>query len=241
MNLLSRVKSVNKYDYIVNSLYREEETEEGTITVPITDIDGETALLLTDGTSWQLNENEWLQIEQDLDVRIMESVYPFIMSVCESIHNRFIKCCMTRCYKEALMSYKEESNKTVVNISNLEDGHVFQAEDFIIIHTKVNDYLTQVVDTETSNIDVNNEGVGIRVYGEPEHIHLGFVSFPQSFLSTALDMLGYDFFVRDDKEKRQERLGNYTYTNFEPVNYYGEGSYPKQLEEAIKYWQRIQL
>lgn len=241
MNLLAKVKSVNKYDYIVSSLYKEEETEEGTITVPISDVDGTTALLTTDGTSWQLSDGSWEQIEQDLDVRIKESIYPFILSVCESIHNHFIKWCMTKCYENALLSYKEENNKSIVKISNLEDGHVFQIEDFIIIHNKVNTYLTQVLDTETTNIEVENTGVNIRIYGEPECVCLKFVSFPQSFLSTALEMLGYDLFLREGKEKRQERLGNYTYTNFEPVNYYGDGSYPKELEETVKYWQRIFL
>ena len=68
-------------------------------------------------------------------------------------------------------------------------------------------------------------------------VHLAM--FPPQFLDAVLDMLGYDLFKREGKEVRTERLGNYTYTNFEPAAYYGLGTYPQNLEEGIKYWQHV--
>lgn len=68
-------------------------------------------------------------------------------------------------------------------------------------------------------------------------VHL--VMFPPQFLNAVLDMLGYDLFKREGKEVRTERLGNYTYTNFEPAAYYGLGTYPQDLEDCIKYWQHV--
>ena len=79
----------------------------------------------------------------------------------------------------------------------------------------------------------------MRVSGKAETIGLLFVDFPPQFLDNVFAMLAFDLFLREDKEKRQERLGNYTYTNFEPHNYYGLGSYPTHLEDAVKYFQHI--
>lgn len=110
MNLLARVKSKNRYNYITDSLYKEvidEETQE-VIYEPITDVEGETALLTTDGTSWQFSDDEWVRIDQDLDVRILENIYLFISSVCQSIHNSFVEYCSTEEYINAIIEYKED-------------------------------------------------------------------------------------------------------------------------------------
>lgn len=243
MNFLTKIKSANEYNYIVDSLYKEvidEETGETSLE-PITDIDGDTALLITDGSSWQLTDGVWEQIEQNLDYQINQSLYPFILSVCESIHNCFIKKCMSRFYENAILAYTDIQKKDKVEITNLNEEPIVQDEDFVIIGNCVSNYLTQVTAITNDSIEVKNDGVNIRVTGKEENIKVCFVSFPMSFLMTVLDMLSYDFFHREAKELRQERLGNYTYTNFEPIQYYGEGSYPKYLEDSLKYWQKVFL
>ena len=67
------------------------------------------------------------------------------------------------------------------------------------------------------------------------------MSFPQDFINAAISMLGYDMFIRESKEKNREALGNYTYSNFAPAQYYGDGEYPKNLQNKIKYWQKIYI
>lgn len=99
--------------------------------------------------------------------------------------------------------------------------------------------LTKVLKYKNNTLELDNRGVSFRVTGKAENIDIAPVKFPPSFLMAVLDMFAYDLFERDAKEKRQERLGNYTYTNFEPTVYNGEGAYPKQLENAVKYWQRV--
>lgn len=236
MNLLLEIKLKNKYDYITESLYKED--EEGEL-IPITDIEGSTAILLTDGTSWQFADDEWVQIEQDLDTKILNSLYPFISSVCESINNSFVKYELTQCFKDVVFSYKENTNKKVVVVSNLDKKPFAIGGDFIRIITPTNVYFTRVLANNETNMEIDNVGVNIRITGEEEIMALQFISFPQSFINTVLEMLSYDMFLREAKELRQERLGNYTYTNFESDVYYGDNAYPKKLVQSIKYWERI--
>lgn len=262
MNLLARVKSKNRYNYITDNLYKEvpleeideeivetpeenieqmsedEETIE-TITVPITDIDGETALLTTDGTSWQLTDGEWVRIEQDLDVSISENIYPFISSICQTIHNGFIQYPKVELYDDVVPEYKDDKENIIV-LKDIENS-IFVKGDFVHIVQSDMSYLSRVLEYKNNTLELDNLGVGLRVTGDVVPTALALVIFPPTFLSATLDMLGYDYFMRDAKEKRQERLGNYTYTNFDPVVYNGEGAYPKQLENAVKYWQRVYM
>lgn len=239
MNLLTRVKSKNRYNYITDNLYKEvvdEETQE-IIYEPITDIESETALLTTDGTSWQFSDDEWVRIEQDLDVRILENIYLFISSICQSIHNSFVDYCSAEEYLNITVEYKE-NDKNILVLNNIENSN-FIEDDFVVIVDEVTNRLTKVLKYKNNTLELDNRGVDFRVTGNTKNIALAPVKFSPSFLMAVLDMFGYDLFERDAKEKRQERLGNYTYTNFEPTVYNGEGAYPKQLENAIKYWQRV--
>lgn len=247
MNALAKIKLLsNKYDLIVESLYNvvvDSETNEET-NVPITDVEGTTALLMTDGTSWEFVDEDWQQIDENIDKTILYSLFPFIMSVCNSIHNPFIKCSNSHVYKNIKLSYYQ-NKREFINIEQISDEIYVQAEDFVILKTCTNEYLTQVngivdiVDEKTITLD--NRGLNIRISGKEQTVGLFFVDFPPQFLDNVYAMLAYDLFTREDKEKRQERLGNYTYTNFEPINYYGLGSYPTQLEDAIKYFQIIHV
>lgn len=230
MNILTRVKLSNKYDLVVNNLYNDIDGEQK----PITDIEGTRALLTTNGTSWELIDGIWLQIESDIDNVIKEKVYPFIMSICDSIHNNFAKNGTS--YSNIVL---KESGTNIV-IDELETKPTVQAGDFVVLATSVNAYLSKVISVTDNSVTIDNTGLDIRVTGEPESACLVLVVFPSQFLGTVLDMLGYDLFVRDSKEKRQERLGNYTYTNFEPTLYYGDMSaYPKKFSDNIKYWQNV--
>ena len=247
MNALAKIKLLsNKYDLIVESLYNvvvDSETNEET-NVPITDVEGTTALLMTDGTSWEFVDEDWQQIDENIDKAILYSLFPFIMSVCNSIHNPFIKCSNSYVYKNIKLSYYQ-NKREFINIEQISDEIYVQAEDFVILKTCTNEYLTQVngiVDTvDEKTITLDNRGLNIRISGKEQTVGLFVVDFPPQFLDNVYAMLAYDLFTREDKEKRQERLGNYTYTNFEPINYYGLGSYPTQLEDAIKYFQIIHV
>lgn len=105
----------------------------------------------------------------------------------------------------------------------------------------LNLYLTTVTAVTDTSISIDNKGADIRITSGGKTIGVFFVSFPPDFMTMAIQMFGYDLFYRDSKEKRQERLGNYTYTNFEPIQYYGTGSYPKDLEDKIKYYQEVHV
>ena len=241
MNALAKIKLLsNKYDLVVESLYNEITDEESgeTTQEPITDIEGTTALLTTDGTSWEFVDEKWQQIDKNIDKTISYSLFPFIMSVCNAIHNPFAKCLNSHIYKDVILVYGENT-KEEINITNINDDIDVQAGDYIIVKTCTNEYLTQVLEVGDDTIKIDNRGLNMRVSGKVETIGLLFVDFPPQFLDNVFAMLAYDLFLREDKEKRQERLGNYTYTNFEPHNYYGLGSYPTQLEDAVKYFQHI--
>lgn len=241
MNALAKIKLLsNKYDLVVESLYNEVTDEESgeTTQEPITDVEGTTALLTTDGTSWEFVDEQWQQIDENIDKTILYSLFPFIMSVCNSIHNPFVKCHNSHVYKDVTLAYDEET-KEKIDITNITDDIDIQADDYIIVKTCTNEYLTQVLEVGDETVKIDNRGLNIRVSGKAENIGLLFVDFPPQFLDNVFAMLAFDLFLRDDKEKRQERLGNYTYTNFEPHNYYGLGSYPTQLEDAVKYFQHI--
>ena len=160
------------------------------------------------------------------------------MSVCNAIHNPFVKCHNSHIYKDVILVYGENT-KEEINITNINDDIDVQADDYIIVKTCTNEYLTQVLEVSDDTIKIDNKGLNMRVSGKAETIGLLFVDFPPQFLDNVFAMLAYDLFLREDKEKRQERLGNYTYTNFEPHNYYGLGSYPTHLEDAVKYFQHI--
>lgn len=229
MNPLARVKLSNNYDIIIDSLERETGSE------PITDIDGATALLLSDGTSWEYIDGEWKQIEIQEDFIIMNSLYSFIASVCNSINNNFTHCGLSALYQNATMS-KENG---IVTISGLLAPPKIQVGDFIIVKDYVNEYLSTVSSKTDSTISFDDTGLDVRISGSPETVGVYFVSFPPQFIDAVLSMLGYDLFQREGKEKRQERLGNYTYTSFEPSQYCGLGSYPTRLENIIKNWEKI--
>lgn len=241
MNALAKIKLLsNKYDLVVESLYNEITNEESgeTTQEPITNIEGTTALLTTDGTSWEFVDEQWQQIDENIDKTILYSLFPFIMSVCNAIHNPFVKCHNSHVYKDVTLAYDEET-KEKIDIINITDDIYIQAGDYIIVKTCTNEYLTQVLEVGDETVKIDNRGLNIRVSGKAENVGLLFVDFPPQFLDNVFAMLAFDLFLRDDKEKRQERLGNYTYTNFEPHNYYGLGSYPTQLEDAVKYFQHI--
>ena len=234
MNSLARVKLSNKYDFVVNSLY-EEGTVSGEPKTPITDIEGSTALLLTDGTSWEFLDNAWQQIEIETDKIILTSFYSFITSICNSIQNDFVKCQLSAVYEGITLS----SNETAVTISDLLTPPKVQAGDYVIIRNYVGSTLSVVTATTDTSISIDKTGTDIRISGDVETVGVLFVSLPPDFLDAAIGMLGFDMFLREDKEKRQERLGNYTYTNFEPGQYYGVGEYPANLQNKVKFWQKI--
>ena len=230
MNILTRVKLSNKYDLVVSSLYNDIDGEQK----PITDIEGTRALLTTDGTTWELVEGSWVQIESDVDTIIKENVYPFIMTVCDSIHNNFTK--WGKYFTDVILSKTDDN----VIISDLSSKPELQVNDFVILACETNAYLSKVVAITDDTLTIDNSGLDIRITGDKENICLILVTFPPQFLGATLDMLGYDMFVRDSKEKRQERLGNYTYTNFEPTLYYGDiSAYPKKFIDSVKYWQNV--
>lgn len=230
MNILTRVKLSNKYDLVVNSLYNDIDGEQK----PITDIEGTRALLTTNGTSWELVNGAWLQIESDVDAVIKENAYTFIMSVCDSIHNNFTKT--GKYFTDVLLSKVDDT----VIISDLSSRPDLRVDDFVVLACDTNAYLSKVVAITDNALTIDNTGLDIRITGDKENICLLLVTFPPQFLSITLDMLGYDMFTRDSKEKRQERLGNYTYTNFEPNIYYGDiDAYPKKFMDKIKYWQNV--
>lgn len=249
MNLLLQVKLSNSsnYDYIVSSLYKEitipPETEgEPPIVsqVPISDIEGSTALLLTDGTSWELNNGEWIKTEENVDYIINNNVLSFLMSVCHSIHRHFVKCKYAACERGVLL-LPIENDMTKVAITNVSEILV-QSGDFVWLKTDVGEYLTQVdsINIDGKSITLNISGYDVRITGKPQNIALCGAYFPADFLAVAIKMFAYDLFDRSGKELKQERLGNYTYTNFSPMEYYGdENSYPKEYINVIKYYQRI--
>ena len=259
MNILAQVKLSNNYDLIVRELPDDH------------DVEGMTALLLNDGTSYEFLDGEWKQIEVDLDVVVMNSIYPFIMSVCHSIHNDFVKCQLSKIYREvkiqvganadnieyidnddngdlggdedldADMPEIQEVDEKLITIKGLCKPPVVQVGDFVIIKTEFNAYLSVIKSISDDSISVDNSGLDIRATGELETVGILFVSFPPDFINAVLSMLGFDLFERNSKERRQERLGNYTYTNFDPTSYYGINAYPLNLQNKIMYWQKISV
>lgn len=234
MNSLARVKLSNNYDLVVNSLY-EEGTVSGEPKIPITDVEGTTALLLTDGTSWEFLDGAWQQIELATDQIILNSFYPFLTSICNSIQNDFVKCQLSAVYEGIVLSKTND----VITITGLLTPPKVQAGDYVIIRNYVGSNLSIVTATTDTSISVDAVGTDIRISGDTETVGVLFVSLPPDFMDGAISMLGFDMFLREDKEKRQERLGNYTYTNFEPGQYYGVGEYPTNLQNKIKFWQKI--
>ena len=270
MNSLAKIKQSNFYDFSVNNLYTDENGLE-----PITDVEGSTALLLTDGTSWEFVNGQWTQIDIAVDMVITEGLYSFITSVCNSIKNDFTVLQESSIYQDASLAVVENS----VVIGNLSTEPLVQAGDYVLVRKYVqkyasgdfvdwsgfwqaersryedlygiilpespiietNSYLTTVTAISDTSVTVDNKGANIRTKGADtaEIVGVFFVSMPPDAYNTILEMYGYDLFKRGDKEKRQERLGNYTYTNFEPVQYYGTGNYPSYLDEKIKYYQRL--
>lgn len=236
MNSLARVKLSNNYDLVVNNLY-EEGAVSGQPKTPITDVEGTTALLLTDGTSWEFLDNEWKQIEISTDKIILDSFYSFLTSVCNSVQNDFVKCQLSAVYEGVMLSKENDT----ITITGLLTPPKVQVGDYVIIRNYVGSNLSVVTKTTDTSISVDATGTDIRISGDTETIGVLFVSLPPDFLDAAISMLGFDMFLREDKEKRQERLGNYTYTNFEPGQYYGVGEYPTNLQNKIKFWQRIHV
>lgn len=227
----------NQYSFVVDSLYKTVDEVE----VPITDVDGDTALLTTDGTSWRLDNQEWVQIEQDTDFVILNSVYPFIMSICNEIHNHFLSCRQQQAAFHGVTITKDTENPTQAVIKANEKFD-FKVGDFVIVGNCPSQTLTQVVYADDTQIKVDNTGNWFTLSDIPLTVLcILHVIFPADFLSTVLNMLNYDLFQRSSKELRQERLGNYTYTNFSPLDYYGDGAYPKEWEKTIKYYEIIQV
>ena len=137
MNALAKIKLLsNKYDLVVESLYNEVTDEESgeTTQEPITAIEGTTALLTTDGTSWEFVDEKWQQIDENIDKTILYSLFPFIMSVCNAIHNPFAKCLNSHIYKDVILVYGENT-KEEINITNINDDIDVQADDYIIVKT----------------------------------------------------------------------------------------------------------
>lgn len=240
MNYIARVKRSKEYDFIVDSLYKgEEDPETGVITLkPITDEDGRTALLSTDGTSWELVDGDWQRIDEALDKLIEYNISPFVMQVCDSIHTHFIRCDKSQKIKEGMLT-KDQQDEHKIIISGLEEKPKVITGDFAYIETDLQFLLTRILATTENQITYDDKGIHTRITGETEPLMVHLVMFPPQFLNAALDMLGYDLFKREGKEVRTERLGNYTYTNFEPKAYYGLGTYPQDLEDTIKYWQHV--
>lgn len=223
---------------ITDSLYK----TENDLQVPITDTEGTTALLTTDGTSWVYTNETWEQVDINTDYKITHSLYPFIMSVNNSINNNFINLCNSKFYKEQLTFSINADNSDYIDITGFTENPIFQAGDFIYIHTSTNNYLSCVQSSTETSLTIDGRGLNIRITDKIEpFMCLFLVSFPPDYIDTVLTMMAYDFYQRDSKEKRQEKLGNYTYTNFEPTQYYGDGSYPRYLQDGISYWQVITI
>lgn len=244
--LFIKIKSQQTYDCgVVESLYTTEvdpDTGEE-IELPITDVEGSTALL-TDGTSWEFVDGEWQQIDKQLDFLIKNSLLPFIMEVCDSIHFHFIRKDKSFMLKNGLIGRNTEKPEWLDITGENKNPTKLVLDDFVYIETQLQMLLTNLrtaMTTSDSNVEfsVIDMGLNTRLTGDPEDIMVHLVMFPPQFLNAVADMLAYDLFEREGREVRTERLGNYTYTNFEPVAYYGEGAYPKRLEDAIKYWQMI--
>lgn len=269
MNFLAKVKLSNNYDMVVGDLYLEDGT------TPISDVDGTTALLTTNGTSWELLDSSWVQIDLTVDQIINTNFYPFLMSICNSIQNNFIIGQLSQVYESATIS---EIDAGYV-ISGLPSPPLVQTNDYVSVVNYIRkfpeasavqpkycwenqqylaenlygitlpDYpievlsssLSSVISTDTDSITIDKSGVDMRITSSASVFGVFYASFPADFINTVISMFGYDLFDRGNKEKRQERLGNYTYTNFEPTQYYGNGSYPLVMENKIKFWQRIYL
>lgn len=231
----------NTNTLIVDSLYTEKQEDETTVQIPITDIEGTNAILTTDGTSWVYTDGGWEQTDTVVDYKINNSLYPFIMSVNNSIENKFLKLGETNFYSDLTFSINLENNE-FVDITGFTVQPDLTIGDFVFIRTNVSEYLTTVQNINETTMTVDGRGLNFRITGKPETCTgIFLVVFPDDYLDAVLDMLAYDFFVRDSKEKRQERLGNYTYTNFEPYQYYDGGSYPKYIQDTISYWQIIHV
>ena len=232
MNFLTEVKKYNKYDIVCDDLYTEDEPK-----VPITDIDGTTALLETDGTSWQLINGEWEQIEVEIDNIIKTNFMPFLMSACHSIHNHFINCKYALHLPNILFSKDEDG----IILETQDDALEFLINnDFIWLSTSTGEYLTYIVDKiSDSKVLIYDKGIDIRITGKEECVALCLASFPMGFVSDVAKLMQYDLFEREDKEVKVERLGNYSITNADIGNFYGDEAYPEQIIKRIKYWQRI--
>jgi len=232
MNSLARVKLSNRYDLVRDDL------TQPTGSAPITNIDGTTILLLDNGTSWQYTDSEWEQIELQEDTTIVNSIFPFLASVCDSIDNYFTTDDFSVLYEGVTLSWQDG----IATISGLVDPPLVKVGDYALIETYTSEYLTKITAKSSTSISFDNTtGENVRITGEAENVAVSLVSFPSNFLNAALDMLGYNMFSREAKEKRQERLGNYTYTNFEPVQYYGSSNYPKDIENIVKSYEIILL
>lgn len=239
MNLLTALKlKSGNYNNVVSSLWKDEEK-----TIPVIDVDGEVVLLSTDGTSWEYTNGTdgcWVQVDIDIDVQILNSIYPFMMSVSNSIYNDFVNCCCSKFYKNVTVT-ENVDEKEFLDIT-LNEPPCVREGDFIMVVSCHNKYLTKVMKITGNILTVDNRGLDMRF--EPtadNYVGILLVSYPPDYLQVVLDMFAFDLFKREDKEKRQERLGNYTYTNFEPIAYYGSGSYPKEMQDAIQYWQYIHV
>jgi len=233
---LTKIKTLSgRYDLITDKLYSDEDEQ-----VPITDVEGTTALLTTDGTSWEYVNGNWSQTDENLDTIIAYSIFPFIMSVDNSTYNDFINICFSKFYDKLVFS-KNVDNENFIDITGFTEKPLVQAGDIVRIarcHDKM--YLSEVQAATEDSITIDNRGLNIRIVEDAEvTAGICLVEYPPDYIDAVLNMFIFDLFERDDKEKRQERLGNYTYTNFEPTLYYGDGSYPKYLEETISYWQHI--
>lgn len=233
MNILGKIKLLSDaYNIITDNLYKDEEK-----TQPITDIEGTTALLTTDGTSWEFSNGAWEQIDTDIDAKVLNSIYSFFMSVSNSIYNDFVKCFASKFYEDVTVSKNAETDY-YIDLS-IGETPLVKEGDFIIIASCCNKYLTMVKKVENNIITVDNRGLDMRFRDTEPSLGIFLVCYPPDYFQAVLEMFAYDLFKREDKEKRQERLGNYTYTNFEPVSYYGSGSYPKELQDTVLYWQHV--
>lgn len=232
MNFLTEVKKYNRYDIVCNNLFKDDEPEK-----PITDIDGTVALLQKEGTTWQLSNGEWQQIDIEIDNVIKANFMPFLMSICQSIHNFFINCKYIINLQNVLLSKEDRGIILKAQEDNLD---FLVKDDFIWISTCTGDYLTYIIEKISDNeLLLYDNGIDIRITGKEQCLGLCLVSFPMGFVSSVANLMYYDLFERQDKEVKVERLGNYSITNSDISNFYGNEAYPEQIISKIKYWQKI--
>ena len=142
MNILGQIKILSGKQYVIaSSLWKDSEK-----TIPVIDTEGVSVLLEEYGTTWEYitNTNEcWEQTETDIDERVKNSLYPFIMSVNNSIYNDFVNCWLSKFYNDVTVT-KNSENENYLDI-DIKEPTELRAGDFIYIVSCSNKYLTLVI------------------------------------------------------------------------------------------------